>query len=194
MAEDSPHAVPEQDVPAGARLRALRKARQRTLRDIAEAAGISEGYLSQVERGLANPSIATLRQVAAALGLKMADLFADDHTTGRPRVLRAAEAPRLDLGVLGRKFRLTPGPQHHLEVFLGEFDPGGSTGDRAYTHGDSEEFLHVLEGETELFLGNGRFTLASGDSIRYSTAVPHRLCETGGAGARVMWVISPPSY
>ncbi|POX43524.1 DNA-binding protein [Streptomyces sp. Ru73] len=181
------------DVPVGDRLRVLRRARRLTLRAVAEAAGISEGYLSQVERGIANPSIATLRQIAGALGLKMGDLFAADYTTG-PRVLRAAAAPSLTFGVLGRKFRLTPGPQHHLEAFLGEFEPGGSTGDRPYTHGDSEEFLYVLEGEVALHLGEERFALGPGDSIRHSSAVPHRLLETGGAGARVLWVISPPSY
>ncbi|MEU6119911.1 XRE family transcriptional regulator [Streptomyces sp. NPDC047117] len=181
------------DVPVGERLRALRRARRRTLRAVADAAGISEGYLSQVERGMANPSIATLQQIAGALGLKMGDLFAADYTTG-PRVLKAAAAPSLTFGVLGRKFRLTPGPQHHLEAFLGEFAPGGSTGDQPYTHGDSEEFLHVLEGEVELHLGGEMFALGAGDSIRHSSAVPHKLVETGGDGARVLWVISPPSY
>ncbi|BBJ46514.1 MULTISPECIES: cupin domain-containing protein [Streptomyces] len=182
------------DESVGDRLRALRKARRLTLRTVAEAAAISEGYLSQIERGQANPSIATLQQVAAALGLKVADLFGDDFTSG-PSVLRAEEAPRLALGVLGgRKFRLTPGPQHHLEVFLGEFDAHGSTGETLYSHGDSEEFLYVLEGTVSLQLGDRSFTLGAGDSIRYSSAVPHRLSETAAAAARVLWVISPPSY
>lgn len=192
-AGSAPQGAEPADEQAGARLRSLRKARRRTLRSVAEAAGISEGYLSQVERGNANPSIATLRQITTALGLRIADLFTDDHTTGRPRVVRGTEAPRLTFGVMGRKFRLTPGPAHHLEAFLGEFDPGGSTGDRSDTHGSSEEFLHVLEGRVELHLGDEYFTLGAGDSIRYSSAVPHRLSETGGQAARVLWVISPPS-
>ncbi|WP_432034791.1 helix-turn-helix domain-containing protein [Streptomyces cucumeris] len=182
------------DESVGERLRTLRRARRLTLRAVSGSAGISEGYLSQIERGQANPSIATLQQISSALGLKVADLFGDDFTSG-PSVLRAEEAPRLALGVLGgRKFRLTPGPQHHLEVFLGEFDAGGSTGETLYSHGDSEEFLYVLEGTVKLCLGERSFTLGGGDSIRYSSAVPHRLCETAGAAARVLWVISPPSY
>jgi transcriptional regulator with XRE-family HTH domain len=183
-----------EEVPVGRRLRALRRARRLTLRSVAERAGISEGYLSQVERGsAANPSIATLQQIASALGLNMADLFTSEYASG-PRVLRAREAPNLVFGVLGRKFRLTPGPQHHLEVFLGEFEAGGSTGDQPYTHGDSEEFLLVLEGRVELGLGDEKFELGAEDSIRYSSATPHRLVETGGSTARVLWVISPPSY
>lgn len=189
------HDTSDEEVPVGERLRSLRRARRLTLRTVAENAGISEGYLSQVERGTAaNPSIATLQQISKALGLTMADLFApSDYRTG-PRVLRAAEAPSLVFGVLGRKFRLTPGPQHHLEVFLGEFEAGGSTGDRAYTHGDSEEFLLVIEGRVELHLAEQQFALGPGDSIRYSSAVPHRLAEAAGSSARVLWVISPPSY
>ena len=194
MAHESPdeeHGT--EDIPVGDRLRALRRARRLTLRTVSASAGISEGYLSQVERGVANPSIATLRQIATALGSRMSDLFSSDYTTG-PQVVRATEAPSLIFGVLGRKFRLTPGPQHHLEAFLGEFEAGGSTGDRPYTHGDSEEFLFVVEGHVELHLEDEQFSLGPGDSIRHSSAVPHRLVEAGGADARVLWVISPPSY
>lgn len=188
------HDTSDDGVPVGERLRSLRRARRLTLRTVAESAGISEGYLSQVERGTAaNPSIGTLQQISRALGLTMADLFApSDYRTG-PRVLRAEEAPSLVFGVLGRKFRLTPGPQHHLEVHLGEFEAGGSTGDRACTHGESEEFLLVLEGRVELHLDDRQFDLGPGDSIRYSSAVPHRLAEAAGSSARVLWVISPPS-
>ncbi len=125
-------------LPGGDRLRALRKARHRTLRTVAEAAGISEGYLSQIERGQANPSIATLQQIASALGLKVADLFGGDFASG-PRVLRADEAPRLALGVLGgRKFRLTPGPQPAGPLPRGDGNRGGRGGAEAGTGARAE--------------------------------------------------------
>ncbi|MGP4021390.1 helix-turn-helix domain-containing protein [Saccharopolyspora sp. 5N708] len=181
------------ETPVGERLRELRKARRMTLLSVAQRAGISEGYLSQVERGVANPSIATLREIAGALGLRVGDLFADEGG-GKARVLRLADRPGLEFGVLGRKYRLTPRPARNVEVFIGEFDPGGSTGDEPYTHGESEEFLLVLDGQVELQLDGERIGLAAGDSVDYSSATPHRLVETAGAAARVLWVISPPSY
>ncbi|GAA0502929.1 XRE family transcriptional regulator [Saccharopolyspora thermophila] len=181
------------EIPVGERVRELRKARRMTLLSVAQRAGISEGYLSQVERGIANPSIATLRQIAGALGLRVGDLFADQGG-GRARVLRVADRPGLEFGVLGRKYRLTPRPARNVEVFIGEFDPGGSTGDDPYTHGKSEEFVLVLKGRVELQLDGEAIELAAGDSADYSSATPHRLVETGGAPASVLWVISPPSY
>ena len=181
------------DVPVGERLRALRRARKLTLLAVASRAGISEGYLSQVERGVANPSIGTLQQIAAALGLKIGDLFAADFDA-RPRVLRVDARPGLAFGVLGRKYRLTPAAQRHIEAFVGEFDPGGSTGETGYTHGDSEELLLITAGEVELTLDTERHVMTAGDSIVYRSSTPHRLRETAGTPATVLWVISPPSY
>ncbi|HEY3687391.1 MAG TPA: XRE family transcriptional regulator [Streptosporangiaceae bacterium] len=181
------------DVTVGERLRAVRRARKLTLLAVAKRAEISEGYLSQVERGIANPSIGTLQQIAEALGLKIGDLFASDFDA-RPRVLRVDARPGLAFGVLGRKYRLTAKAQQHIEAFVGEFDPGGATGEDGYTHGDSEELLLVLAGRVELTLDGEPHVMDVGDSIVYRSSTPHRLAEVGGAPATVLWVISPPSY
>ena len=78
-------------------------------------------------------------------------------------------------GILGRKMLLTQRPLHHLEVFVGEIDPGGSTGAEPYAHGDSEELFVVLSGTVRLELGDGIHELETGDSIGYSEldTAPH---------------------
>src|SRR5438034_1929356 len=131
-----PTSVPEvtSEVDVGKGLRAIRVARRRTLREVAERAGLSESFLSQVERGRSSASIASLRRIAEALGVSMADLF-QPSGLAQPRVLRRDERPTLAFGILGRKMLLTPGPLHHLEVFVGEIDSGGSTGAEPYAHG-----------------------------------------------------------
>src|ERR671922_2028860 len=143
MPSTQPDVAVEVDV--GERLRELRRFRRATLRTIAERSGLSESFLSQVERGRSSASIASLRRIADALGVSMADLFEPDGVPG-PRVLRRDERPALSFGILGRKLLLTPRPLHHLEVFAGELDPGGSTGPEPYAHGDSEELFVVLSG------------------------------------------------
>ena len=165
-----------------------------TLRVVAERAGLSESFLSQVERGRANASVGSLKRIAAALGVTVADLFEPNGRTSRPRVLRRESRPTLSFGTLGRKFMLTPRPLENLQVIVGELDAGGSTGDEPYTHGDSEELLVVLEGVLSLQLGTEVFELSTGDSIDYRSSTPHRLVNIGGETAEVMWVISPPSY
>jgi transcriptional regulator with XRE-family HTH domain len=181
-------------VDVGERLRAIRKLRRVTLKTVATRAGLSESFLSQVERGRANGSIASLRRIAAALGVNVADLFEPNGSTSRPRVLRREARPALTFGTLGRKFMLTPRPLEHLQVILGELDAEGSTGDEPYTHGDSEELLVVLAGVVSLQLGTEMFELSTGDSIDYRSSTPHRLTNIGGELAEVMWIISPPSY
>jgi len=191
MPSSAPGVALEVDV--GERLRELRRFRRCTLRAIAERSGLSESFLSQVERGRSSASIASLKRIADALGVSMADLFEPDGVPG-PRVLRRDERPALSFGVLGRKLLLTPKPLHHLEVFAGELDVGGSTGEQPYAHGDSEELFVVVSGTVQLELGGELFELGRGDSIDYRSSTPHRVSNTGQELAEVMWIVSPPSY
>ena len=181
-------------VDVGERLRTIRTLRRATLKSVAERAELSESFLSQVERGRANASVGSLKRIAAALGVNVADLFEPNGSAGKPRVLRREVRPNLAFGELGRKFMLTPRPLEHLQVIVGELDAGGSTGDEPYTHGDSEELLVILEGVVSLQLGLELFELSTGDSIDYRSSTPHRLVNIGGDPAEVMWIISPPSY
>jgi len=181
-------------VDVGERLRAIRRLRRATLRTVADRADLSESFLSQVERGRANASVASLKRIAAALGVSVADLFEPNGSTGKPRVLRREARPNLAFGTLGRKFMLTPRPLENLQVIVGELDTGGSTGEEPYTHGDSEELLVVLEGHVSLQLDTDMFELSTGDSIDYRSSTPHRLVNLGAELAEVMWIISPPSY
>jgi transcriptional regulator with XRE-family HTH domain len=178
----------------GARLRAIRHLRRATLKAVAERASLSESFLSQIERGKASPSVASLTRIAAALGVTVADLFEAHESRADPRVLRRERRPTLGFGNSARKFLLTPRPLENLEVFTAEFVPGGSTGDEPYTHGDSEELVVVLSGRIQLQLGERLFELEAGDSIDYVSSTPHRVANAGDDVAEVMWIISPPSY
>ncbi|HLX31646.1 MAG TPA: cupin domain-containing protein [Gaiellaceae bacterium] len=177
----------------GERLRAIRLLRRLTLRDVALAAGVSESFVSQLERGRSSASVATLQRLAAALGIEITDLFDGRHPS-QPRVLRREARQLLEWGHLGRKALLTPKPFHSLEVVTAEFEPGGSTGDEPYTHGDSEELLLVLAGRVQLQLGTELFDLSTGDSVNYRSSTPHRVSNPGDDAAEVLFVISPPSY
>jgi transcriptional regulator with XRE-family HTH domain len=180
-------------VDLGERLRAIRLLRRRTLKDVATAAGVSESFVSQLERGRTGASVASLQRLAAALGIEVSDLFTTDGLP-RPRVLRRQARQLVVWGHLGRKALLTPKPLHSLEVVAAEFEPGGSTGDEPYTHGDSEELLLVLGGRVHVQLGTDVYDLGAGDSVHYRSSTPHRVTNPGNEAAEVLFVISPPSY
>jgi transcriptional regulator with XRE-family HTH domain len=183
----------EAGVDVGERLRAIRHLRRLTLREVADRAELSESFLSQIERGRTSASVASLQRIAAALGMHVSDLFAPDGTR-RPRVLRRDARETIAFGRLGRKSLLTAKPFGHLEVVVAAFEPGGSTGDEPYTHGDSEELFVVLTGSVQVQLGTSLHELEEGDSVQYRSSTPHRVANTGDVPAEVMFVISPPSY
>jgi transcriptional regulator with XRE-family HTH domain len=179
-------------VELGERLRAIRQRRRKTLKEVAGAAGLSESFLSQLERGRTNATIATLQRLSTALGIDVSDLFA--ASTNRPNVLRRDARDFVGWGLLGGKALLTPKPFQALEVVVARFEPGGSTGDEPYTHGDSEEVLIVVDGRVQVQLGTDVYDATAGDSVHYESSTPHRVANVGDTPAEVLFVISPPSY
>jgi transcriptional regulator with XRE-family HTH domain len=176
----------------GAAIRALRLRKRLTLRAVAEEAKLSESFLSQLERARVNASIGSLQRVAAALGVPLAELFGATSTE-QVRVIRREERPGMIYGFLGRKYLLTPTPLENLEVFIGEFEPGGSTGDEPYAHGDSDELFVVLSGTFELQVGEALMQLRTGDCVNYRSSALHRAVNTGEGSGEAMWIVSPPS-
>ena len=191
MSETIVAAEPQTDV--GDRVRSIRQLRRLTLRDVAQRTGLSESFLSQAERGRTSASISSLQRIAEALGVAVSDFFSPDET-GRPLVLRRDARRFVAWGKLGRKALLTPKPFGHVEVVVAELEPGGSTGEEAYRHGDSEEVFYVLSGRVRLQLDQDVFELGPGDSVHYRSSTPHRVSNPGDDAAEVLFVISPPSY
>ncbi|WP_327242982.1 helix-turn-helix domain-containing protein [Streptomyces sp. NBC_01320] len=180
------------DAALGARIREYRMMRRMSLRALGEAAQASPGFLSQLERGQVNSSIGMLRRIAVALGVTVADLFDQDNRPG-PRVVRRADRPILHTAPGSRKLLISQRPLSHLEVYAGEFDPGASTGDDAYTHGDSQEILLVISGAVRVELDGHVHDLEAGDSIEYRSSVPHRVANRHETPAEILWIISPPT-
>jgi transcriptional regulator with XRE-family HTH domain len=181
------------EVDLGARIRALRLARGETLRKLAAQAGVTESFLSQVERGVASPSIASVQRIARALGTSIAELFATDDRAGI--VVRTADRRRVVYQGLGAidEF-LTRATDGRLQVIMSTIQPGGGTGDEAYTHDSDEEVVVVLEGVLDLWVGPEHYRLETGDAVTHSSRVPHRNTNPGPGVARVLFCITPPSF
>jgi transcriptional regulator with XRE-family HTH domain len=194
-ASDGPHdSEPAPiEVDLGARIRALRLARGETLRKLAAQAGVTESFLSQVERGVASPSIASVQRIARALGASIAELFATDDRAGI--IVRAVDRRRIVYQGLGAVDEfLTRATDGKLQVIMSTIQPGGGTGDEAYSHDSDEEVVVVLEGVLDLWVGQEHFRLEEGDAVTHSSRVPHRNTNPGPGVARVLFCITPPSF
>ena len=174
------------------RLRRLRKAHGFSLRQLAEATGTSASFLSQLERGLSGASTSTLIRIANCFGCSIADLFAGTDNPQHP-LLRRKDRPSLPVMNGHRKMLLSRRPLTHFESYVSEFEPGGSTGDEQYTHGDSQEMILVLSGTVQIDLGPDSYQLDEGDCIEFASSVPHRVANAGERKASVLFVTSPPT-
>ncbi len=185
--------APEGPDPLGGRIRALRQRKGFTLRELADRATVTESFLSQVERGVASPSIGTLRRIAAGLGESIGSLFDGETEPGvlvRRRTRRVIEYP----GLRARDEFITPSLQGKLQVILSVIEPGGGTGDEPYAHESDEECVLVLEGSLDLWIGETLYRLEEGDSVIHSSRIPHRNRNSGDRPARVLFILTPPSY
>lgn len=183
----------EPDFDLGARIRSLRRAQKLTLRQLAVRADVTESFLSQVERNVASPSIASVQRIARALGLTIAQLFADQGGAGR--VVRRRDRRRLTYpGLRATDEFLTPASATRLQVILSTVEPGGGTGDEPYTHDSDEEVVVVLEGELDVWVGDEHHHLERGDTITYSSRLPHWNVNRGSNPARILFCITPPSF
>ena len=181
------------EVDLGARIRALRSARHETLRQLAARAAVTESFLSQVERGVASPSIASVQRIARALDTSIAELFATDESAGT--VVRVHDRRKIVYQGLGAVDEfLTRGTEGRLQVIYTTIQPGGGTGDEAYTHDSDEEVVVVLEGSLDLWVGAEHYRLETGDAVTHSSRVAHRNTNPGPGVARVLFCITPPSF
>ncbi|OYU41502.1 MAG: Cro/Cl family transcriptional regulator [Pseudorhodobacter sp. PARRP1] len=179
----------------GERMRGLRKRRGLTLAQLAEAAGLSIGYISQLERNLASPSIPALVSIAKGLGVTVQWFFAGDAPVPedeRGYVIRRDN--RLSLRYAGGIVDelLTPKLSLQVEMIYTRM-PAGSESAQSYSH-EGDEVGFVLQGQLEMWIGARHFLLHAGDTCSYASSEPHRYRNPGPGEAIVLWAISPPSF
>jgi transcriptional regulator with XRE-family HTH domain len=177
----------------GPRIRALRQARRLTLRDVAARSGVTESFLSQVERDVASPSIATVGRIARALDLSIAQLFAAEQVSSRV-VRREARRKVAYPGLRSVDEFLTSNLAGRLQVILSTIEPGGGIGEEAYTHDSDEEVVVVLAGILDLWVGDEHYVLREGDAITFPSRLPHWNMNRGDLPATVLFCLTPPSF
>lgn len=178
----------------GADLRALRKARGLTLSELALKVGRSVGWLSQVERDLAEPAIADLRRLADALDQPLSLFFGPNNAPDDERGYVVRWNSRRALGSAGQGLveqLLSPDLSGSFEIVRSVFDPGAELPE--FNLRDTEEAGYLIAGELELWIGERHFHLKPGDSFRFK-GERHRWRNPGSEPAIAIWVIAPPVY
>jgi transcriptional regulator with XRE-family HTH domain len=178
--------TPTSEQRVGDLVRDLRARQGVSLRTLAARAGFSASFVSQVERGQASPSIASLERLAQALGVTLGDFFrpataAVVTRTGARAELTSAWS-HAQIEALG-----PTGPGHAFAPMMITLAPGGQSGGRPYSHG-GDEFAIVFEGEVWLTLGEEVYQLTRGDAATFPAETPHRWENAASEPARIVVV------
>ena len=161
---------------------------------MADAAGISVGYLSLIERNQSKLPIGVLRKISDTLGVHMSWFFHANDTPAEEKdvVVRAHNRRRFTFTGLGiEEELLSPNLSGPLEMLLSTIEPGADSGD--YAHDGVEAGL-VLSGRLDLWVSGQFFQLEQGDSFSFKSTEMHRCANSGAEPAKVVWVITPPHY
>ena len=178
----------------GAKIRALRKERGFTLKVLAQLSGLSHPFLSQVERGLARPSMSSLHQISEALGTNASWLLAGSENTREATVVRASDTaavPASELGDVDGVRRVVAPEASPFQVV--EFS-GAPDGFREYWVHDGFETIYVISGVVDVDLDGEIFRLEPSDSISYDTRQPHRLRAATEETVKLLMIEASPGF
>lgn len=177
MAEVVPEKVRSEVAEMGRRIRDLRASRGWTLDELARRSGVTKSYLSRLEDGDRQPSIATLLSLSDAFGISIQVLFEAQRAAETCSIIRAEEAAvREGNGLFYAS--LTGGALPYSMQPIRVTVPADRTGDELYRH-DGEEWLYVLSGHLRLILGEDTHELSPGDAAHFDARTPHRLVASG---------------
>ena len=201
----------------GERIRDERRIRKLTLEELSQKTGLSKSFLSQVERGLAQPSVSSLKKIAQQFGISVVNLFSNEsmlspptlknhspveggknnHFSSGEEVKIVRKARRKTLSLPGSRVSydlITPDMNRHIEMLYLRLSAGESSGNEPIIDPPGEKCCLILKGALQYRVGEDTYELKEGDSIYHPAHFPHGWCGTGEGPIEVIVVLSPPSF
>lgn len=200
----------------GKTIRNERQKSRLTLEQLSRETSLSKSFLSQVERGLTEPSISSLKKIAKYFGFSVVNLFPSEDVVypswgyrksvqesngNTPFYVQDVKIVRADrrksLSLPGSRIvydLLTPDMNRQIEVMYMKVNRNETSGDEPMVDPPGEKFALVLKGTLEMKLGNETYLLNQGDSIYYPTNIPHSWRALNSDSIEVIWVLTPPSF
>jgi transcriptional regulator with XRE-family HTH domain len=178
----------------GEKVRLLRKEKNLSLRSLAKDVGVTASFLSQVERGLADPSLGTLRKIAEMLGVPVFELLLEDEPTSP--IVRKDERVRIQVkGSPATLELLVPNLKQKMEIMLcrTRSHEANLNYNTPLPH-PTEECIFVLQGKMEIQLAKETHTLNEGDSIYFKGVLLESFRAIGDQELVFISAITPPTF
>ena len=174
----------------GPKIKELRVKMGLTQEELADRAELSKGFISQLERDLTSPSIATLTDILQCLGTSLKDFF-DESAEEQIVFQREDFFEKLDSELKNQVEWIIPNAQkNQMEPIRLTLKKGGSTyPDNPH---EGEEFGYVIQGAVTIHLGKRTYKAKKGEAFYYRPDQTHYLSSL--SGAVIIWVSTPPSF
>ncbi|MBS4540145.1 helix-turn-helix transcriptional regulator [Clostridium sp. D2Q-11] len=176
----------------GKKIKELRIKNSLTQEELANRCELSKGFISQVERDLTSPSIATFIDILESLGTTLKDFFDEIENekivfTDEDMFISEDDEYKYEL-----KWVIPNAQKNKMEPILVTLDPNGMYKED-HPH-EGEEFGYVLSGTVYIYLGKKRYKAKKGDSFYYKANVNHYISNAGKNKAKILWVSTPPNF
>lgn len=178
----------------GEKIRKIRERKKITLKQVAIEAGLSESLISQIETNKVSPAIDTLLKIIDILDIDLEYLFRDLKRSKVVKIVRNDQRNKIIMkDVTYQQLSKTIGEdeEHGIEAYYLEVKPGGEKGSKEYGH-KGKELGVIIQGQGKFELGNKKYLLNEGDSISFSSDLPHVLKNITNKPLKAFWVITPP--
>jgi transcriptional regulator with XRE-family HTH domain len=193
--EDIKHEVKKLHI--GKKIRDLRKKAGLVLQDLSNRTGLSKALLSQIEKEVVSPPIATLLKISKALGVNISFFFQNDDSEKRVILVRSNESKVIDSRYFGREESgyyyealAYKKSKKYMEPFLVEFKRKRAEKLSYFSH-EGEEFIYLLEGTLEFRTETEQYVLYPGDSLYFESSIPHAYRAMGRRNAKALTVVYP---
>jgi transcriptional regulator with XRE-family HTH domain len=176
----------------GNKIKELRIQKSLTQEELANRVELSKGFISQLERDLASPSIATLVDILQCLGTNLEEFFSG--TTAEQVVFKKNDYfEKYDTELKNEIKWIIPNAQKNmLEPILLTLKAGGSTyPDNPH---EGEEFGYLLNGSITLHIGNRTYKVKKGEAFYFTANKQHYITTSSKTGAMLLWISTPPSF
>jgi len=173
------------------RLKKFRQNHGLTLEQVATRSGLTQGYLSKLERGVSEPSISSVLKLADAYDVSISELIGHTNDKSHQAVTIVRKEERSSLSQSNTKVKIEAIAEQRIIKKMNPFIIYPTQERDAKPLHDphpGEEFILVLKGTIKIFIGNNSFVLNKGDSVYFDANIPHRIANQGKEQAEVLVV------
>ncbi|ARK32502.1 cupin domain-containing protein [Halalkalibacter krulwichiae] len=180
-----------ENIDIGKKVETFRKDKGYSSRELARLADITPSMLSQIERGLANPSIQTLKVLAKALDVPTFSFLLEDNDTA-DLVVRANERKKMTVEHLSYEL-ISPDFTGTMATAIMKVPPQTTSSEKLLSH-KGEEVAYVLAGTIKIYLNGEEYTLVEGDSVKIPAHMKHKWENAFDTEASILFSVTPPAF